>query len=637
MTSKIKTFLSLVDLPSYESVELELNKIGLLRWVLGTVVFVRMAQIYDTYCTFSSGTIPQVVANHMAVLFSAIALFTIGFFTQLATICVAVGVPLADAFFGTSTLGTDVLAGVLLMFFLVNSGQFYSVDRLILRSDWRCARALAPFLRFVGAANLWDVRSAYLLALFFYALISFVALLFHVQDPHWLQGLTTKSLLLSSYLTKFYWVFRSVDVAFPWVLGVVSVVAGVGQSVFQLLMIPLMFSRAGRYFVCTWGMVFILVSLINMNLSYLPHVELVLWIAIFCPVRSFDKKIEVFFDDSCRLCSRTMKFLRALNYNSRIVFAPLSSNLEKLESVGVSEERALRSLYGLVSGRVLEGYSLYLAIAKGNVLLWPLVPVLLVGYVGGIGPRAYQIIAEQRSRKSRDCLLQPGNRRQPLVSPDLACCGFFGPYIKSLVYITFGIYAVVFLLVSLPPWNRATSFLVGPERFFKISSHLNLVGFEAPNVFNKADLLMSNLWLELQAREGDSWRLVPITSPEGSRLTYSGFDWLLFSNHNSDFLYFAHLSPFRRSFSQLTDGYAAQFAKNATGYKTVAFRVRYDYRKQGRSGKVVYRALLHRNRAEQITLWGGASTFLNSEVVFQQDFSFDPQEGLVPITQPSAP
>lgn len=636
-TSKLKTFLSLVEFPAYESAELELKKIGLLRSLLGVIVFVRMAQIFDAYWIYNGGVIPPGVETHMWWLFSAIALFTVGLFTQIATVCVAVGVPLADHFFDTRNLGTDILSGVLFTFFLVNSGQFYSVDARILRSQSVLARALSPLLRFVGASNLWDIKCAYFFGFLFYALLSFVALTFHVEDQYWTTGLTTKTLLLSSYISKFYWVFRAIDETNPAILGLMSIVVGIGQTIFQFFMLPLLFTKFGRHFVAVWGMGFILISLLNINLSYLPHVELVLWVMIFCPVRSEHKRLEVFYDDSCRLCTRTMRVLRLLNYNARIIFSPLSRSLDALRNAGVSEEQARQSMYGLARGKVVDGYDLYVTIAKGNALLWGLVPLLLLGYVGRIGPRVYQLVARRRSHESRPCPLQSPSTVNLSVTEEGASCGALGRYIKSLLYITFVGYTIVFLLLSLPPWKRSANLFLGPQRFNKIAAHLAEVGFEAPYVFNKTDLQQSDHWLELYAREGDSWVLIPITGTNGTRMSYSGFDWLFFSNHNSDLLYFPHSNFFRRYFTHYKDNFPAHFAKNAAGDRVVTYRSRYDYYRRRRSGQATYRAIMRRTRTSQVKLWESDPSLFDAETVFQQDYVFDPQNGLVAIPGTTIP
>jgi hypothetical protein len=123
----------------------------------------------------------------------------------------------------------------------------------------------------------------------------------------------------------------------------------------------------------------------------------------------------------------------------------------------------------------------------------------------------------------------------------------------------------------------------------------------------------------------------------GTRMSYSGFDWLFFANHNSDYLYFGHSLFFRRYFNNYKDNYPAHFAKNAAGYKVVAFRARYDYHRMHRSGQFTYRAIMRRSKTSQVKLWESDPSLFNAEAVFQQDYVFDPQNGLVPIPGTSIP
>ena len=273
--------------PYYRSVDAELRKAGLLRFVLGTVIFVRFFEIFSSYYVYASRD-PLLLWEGlgMGAYLVVTVCFTVGFLTQMSTIAVALGAVVFDSHFATRTLGTDVLTGVMFVLFLINSGQRYSIDRLICARGGVWQRVLGPIQWFCGAHEMHHIKTAYVLGFVFYALLSFVALSFHLVDPFWLSGLTTKSLLTNSYLCKHYQLFRSFEGYAPVALSLFSIFSAIGQSVFQLLMIPLMFWRWGRHFVCLWGFSFFLISLLFIHLSYLPHIELVLWTLIFVPFGS---------------------------------------------------------------------------------------------------------------------------------------------------------------------------------------------------------------------------------------------------------------------------------------------------------------------------------------------------------------
>jgi hypothetical protein len=120
-----------------------------------------------------------------------------------------------------------------------------------------------------------------------YAGWSFQAVLYHVRDPYWIEGRTTAVMFINSYLSEFYGAFRAWEHASPSTLRALSILTGSAQTLFQMAMIPLMFTRWGSVFVHVWGWIFILGSVIDLQLTLLPFVEVVLWGMIFLPSRWF--------------------------------------------------------------------------------------------------------------------------------------------------------------------------------------------------------------------------------------------------------------------------------------------------------------------------------------------------------------
>jgi len=111
--------------------------------------------------------------------------------------------------------------------------------------------------------------------------VSFGAFLYHVTDPHWIKGYTVHALLVNTYLCKYSDFFREIENISPLIMKWNSYIGLIGQSIFQLFMIFLLFFRWGKIFVQYWGWIFFILSLIFIQLSYLPHMEIALWIAIF--------------------------------------------------------------------------------------------------------------------------------------------------------------------------------------------------------------------------------------------------------------------------------------------------------------------------------------------------------------------
>jgi len=276
--------------PKVTDVEAELKKAAILRIILGVVIFIRYSEIaWSLNLYYDSGYLGPSI--YMLVL---ITCFTFGFLTPLITLLLMSSLCWFDLLSTTSNLGTGVLFSTLLIFLLINQGTFYSIDHLILKKRGFFTWLVRKLYTLAGTPSKEDITKAYLLGFIIYALISFGALLFHIKDSYWVGGLTVQSLLTSAYLSKHYLFFRWLESTFPLALGLLSVTAGIFQSIFQFLMIPLILFKIGRKFVFTWGLIFILVSLFCINLSYLPHVELVFWVFIFLPSGKVSEKISTF-------------------------------------------------------------------------------------------------------------------------------------------------------------------------------------------------------------------------------------------------------------------------------------------------------------------------------------------------------
>lgn len=149
-----------------------------------------------------------------------------------------------------------------------------------------CGR-LSVFARARHAPSAAEFRAAYLILFLAYAGWSFQAVLYHVRDPYWLQGRTTAVMFINSYLSEFYGVFRAWEGISPATLRALSIVVGSAQTLFQMAMIPLVFTRWGTRFVAAWGWIFILGSVFHLQLTLLPFVEVILWGMVFLPARWF--------------------------------------------------------------------------------------------------------------------------------------------------------------------------------------------------------------------------------------------------------------------------------------------------------------------------------------------------------------
>ena len=252
----------------------ELRKIDIARILTGLFALIRFWQIVGA-SVLIGGWSDSHESLAIATLVSAV-LVIIGFLTTFASASLAILMRLCDNAYSTNTLGTTVFIQLLIVFVLLRAGRNYSIDSLLVKRS-------KLLQRFYGQVSDREMKSAYAFALIVYGSISAAALWFHVKDPYWIHGLTVKSMFTNSYLCKHYDLFRAIDDRYPVALGILSISSGIAQTVFQFLMLPLMLFRYGRFFVRWHGTFFFLISFFLLNLSFLPHFELLLWWVILYP------------------------------------------------------------------------------------------------------------------------------------------------------------------------------------------------------------------------------------------------------------------------------------------------------------------------------------------------------------------
>ncbi|MES1147407.1 MAG: hypothetical protein ABUL49_01525, partial [bacterium] len=277
---------------------------------------------------YLSGIPDQSWAIGMGALLAAVFV-AFGLLTPLSLISLFVLMRQFDEVIHANTLGTTICMQLLILLVLVRAGRKASLDAWLFRRlpmKWPRSYYRDP--------SETQLKFAFSFAFVAYALMSGIAISHHLVDPYWTQALTVKALLVNSYLSTHYGLFRSIDHAAPWLLGLFSLGGGLAQSVFQVLGFPLMFFPAGRFFVKWQGFFFFLLSWLFINLSMLPFWELAIWWLIFFPRRVNASMVEIFFDDRCNLCRRTMYWLKQLDFSHRYLFTPASTAEPTMERYG---------------------------------------------------------------------------------------------------------------------------------------------------------------------------------------------------------------------------------------------------------------------------------------------------------------
>jgi hypothetical protein len=276
--------------PEVTDITTEQKRLGIVRILLGIILFVRTAEIaYSSWFYFPTHTLSLIAVCELIL----VTAFLLGIALPLTTPILLFSITLIDYMHATGTLGTSITVQLLLVMFFCRHGQFYSIDAWLMKKKNASLGKIVLWLyNRMGQAEAETIRISYFLGFLSYAIVSFGALAYHLNDDYWLRFLTVKGLLLNSFLCKHYDFFRWLESACAFdLLYWLSIFAVIFQSIFQFGMIPLLFWKKGTRFVILWGWIFFLISFFFIQLSYLPHVELCFWYLLFhrATVRSFSQ------------------------------------------------------------------------------------------------------------------------------------------------------------------------------------------------------------------------------------------------------------------------------------------------------------------------------------------------------------
>jgi predicted DCC family thiol-disulfide oxidoreductase YuxK len=527
--------------PAITSVELEQRKLGVIRILFGILLFARFSQaVYSSF--FFERLAPFQWFGFATLL--VILLFTIGFATPIITFLLMLMVIEFDFIFHCSTLGTNVLSQILFVLIFTGHGRFFSLDRIILKSkSGKLKTFVEGIYNRIGNPNAQKLRLLYLIVFVSYAVLSFVALSFHLMDDSWIHGKTVYLFFTGAFLSKYYATFREVQASMPGVFMFFSAVMIIGQSIFQFFMLPLMWFRWGRFFVLFWGFAFFIACFFLINLSYLPHVELLGWLAIFTRMGN-RTPIRVLYDDRCNFCKKSIWVIRQLNINGSLDFVGLSKASGLIEQYKLDPTDVKIWMYGIGENAVYKGYDLYYEIVKRNGLLWVLVPLFFVGKYTRVGYWIYSLIAKRRYKLAGMCEIST-----PYSEPKLEVVEMTQQQMRR-IFIFYTAVVLIFVSTKLPYLNERVSPRlqeVGLGRLDNALQYsLEFMGMVTPIVFNETDLKMNEKYFVLKRINADGEEVVPIMNQDGARMQYLGVDLFNFKNHGSDILYFGNTLKYQR-------------------------------------------------------------------------------------------
>ncbi len=528
--------------PQIYSVEFEQKKHSIIRWILGIIILIRYSQVVN-----AAQYLPVYedrVLGGIGVLIVGF-LYMTGVLLPLMTFLLMFAITYFEEQFQVYTLGTNILSTFLFVTAFAGSGRYYSADHFLLKTKNAIGTPVQALYNFIGNPDKDQLRILYFFGFVSYAMVSLCALSYHLMDENWMSGLTPYYFFPGAYLSKYYYFFREIQAAFPDLFKAFSIFSIFGQSLFQFFMIPLMWFRWGRFFVVFWGFCFFVASLFLINLSYLPHVEVLSWLVYFTRVRKYEPFI-LLFDDRCNFCRKSVSTLRFLNFNGLLEFVPISQSKELLLKHQLDETEVKVWMYGIRGNEILKGFDLYYKVVFRNPLLWILVPFFVLGRYTGLGYKIYASIAKNRYKIFGTCEIS-----YPVKSVQEQPGILKGYLLRGSTVVLLTLY-VTYLSFQLP--------IIGNQvRYYVERVHLGFVlpvadyaitwgGFVTPLVFNVSDLKLNERFFNLYRITDDGEELVQFIDEEGARLDYiTGTDYLFLSNHGSDLLYYALIMRFERN------------------------------------------------------------------------------------------
>lgn len=110
--------------------------------------------------------------------------------------------------------------------------------------------------------------------------------------------------------------------------------------------------------------------------------------------------LDVLYDGGCGLCTRTVWWLRALDWRRRLRFVDINANWERLEQLypGVRREACVDEMHVVdADGGVTAGFDGFRTLAWKVPLLVLVAPLLYVPGVPWCGRCVYRYVATHRS------------------------------------------------------------------------------------------------------------------------------------------------------------------------------------------------------------------------------------------------
>ncbi len=167
------------------------------------------------------------------------------------------------------------------------------------------------------------------------------------------------------------------------------------------------------------------IPFLSLQFMYVIFVD---WKGLFVAIgkRMFPGVLPVIYDDSCKLCRRTVAILQSLNWGNRVQFVGSSdrASLIALGTEDVCRQAALPLFTALAPEGRVYGYSAYVRLIPRLPLLSLFTPILLLAPIQALGERIYTRVAESRTCSLVPMKVAAPSRQTTAPSTALWCAGF---------------------------------------------------------------------------------------------------------------------------------------------------------------------------------------------------------------------
>jgi predicted DCC family thiol-disulfide oxidoreductase YuxK len=524
----------------------EAPKFALIRIAFGLFMAHR-AWIILFYFTSADWHHPLVTTAAIAN-FAAACLIATGLFTQFAfAFLILIQWQPFEIVLSVSTLGNDIAAMFSLLLMFANSGAHLSLDRLLINRDGSIGRLIALFYYRSGLPGNNTLQIVKLCSIFAYWCVCLYSLMQHLSEHAWMTGTAGPHLLTSQFMSQHSGLFAEFFSLGSWAIWLGRLSLWAMLPWYALLFPFVLLGGAFRTYVIIWAVLFFALSMFILQLGWLSHFEFLFFLALFWEKRFIagSKSLHIAYDDRCNLCDRTVQFIKYADIFQRIELRPLSKNIDWLVSLGISQDDAMKDLYGVDvqnGNRTASGYDFYILLARSVLLLWPFYPLLVLGRWLRIGPVIYRFVAERRVRAFGVCEIPSVKKSYAFASSNQAPSVSIQRNDPIAIVSLHVLLLAFFYIITIPAPFLGWSGVHFPAQLamtkLRLVAAAHIYGIAPINVFNRTDLRMSEHWFTISIVAPDqSEKLLPIFSEDGERL----------SMHESDRVYFGNTLQFARN------------------------------------------------------------------------------------------